>query len=391
MYKNKYNSHKLKNQNQGDKDASCALINVEFKESDLKCQRSKHGNGGQCGVESTWLVHTENEPGVKIISTVQSIGILYAVLNAFLEASSTAIAKYSSTPPSMLVLIRASSQALVMMYIMIMNSDVNINDIRKAKKFIFLRGLFGLGMLPMIFSVRFIPLSEANVIMLTSPIFTLIFASFFLKEAFGLFELILLLLTVAGVISIANPVHIIASVSEDIDISDHMIGCCLAISKALLTSMAGIVIRKLKHIHYSVISFTPCVPVMCISIGLVFLPDQVYQPLTYQEMFLCLGLAATGIMKHIAFTLALQKAEAGVVSLTVCTSIIFSVIYQYLLFDEVIVLATWCGIILISTAVLLSLLKTQLLKLYIKSIQQLKIWLQNASLYLAAQSSLPEF
>lgn len=275
---------------------------------------------------------------------IHSLGLLFALLNAFAESTSSAMVKVSQTPTSMLILIRTCSQAVTMLVI-ILCTKVSVSHLHKDKHLLLIRTLLGLSMLPMMFSVKYIPLSQASVIMFTSPVFTQVFAHFCLNEPFGRFEALLLVPTVVGIVAIADPNTIMQT-------QEHLLGCSLALLKSLIISVAAVVIRRLKHVHWSVMMFLPCIPSGLASLALVFILNHTDVPSTTTEIIICVAISLTGILKQLFLTVALQMTTAGAVSLTACTSVIFSLLYQYYLFHEPVSPTSWGGVVLISVSVL---------------------------------------
>ena len=73
-------------------------------------------------------------------------------------------------------------------------------------KFLFARAFFtALYTMSLFYSFRYMPLGDARTITSTNPVFTSIFAWCVLKEPFGLFEVLVLVSTVTGMVIVLHP------------------------------------------------------------------------------------------------------------------------------------------------------------------------------------------
>ena len=178
------------------------------------------------------------------------VGIFYALMHAFFKATSTTMAKLSSSPAPMLALysslITLIGNSLIIVYL----KESVLGTKKSDVIWLILRGVGGSSaFLTIFYSVKFIPVTEATVIKLSSPIFGITFAWVFLSEPFGVYEAVMLLLTIFGVICVVNPLQIVDNIGDEVTITDHIIGCLLSLACAVSFAMVGIVLRKLKHVH----------------------------------------------------------------------------------------------------------------------------------------------
>jgi len=228
----------------------------------------------------------------------------------------------------------------------------NILGNKDDKIWIIVRCLSACAIVTEILCVKFIPVTQALVIIFTSPIYALIFARLFLNEPFGKYELVMVLLTVSGVVIVINPIEIIQSFKTSTPVMDHAIGYSLAFATALGIAASTVVFRRLNHFHVAVHMFLGSASTAILSLILVFSLDEFLLP-TSKDIPILLISIATGISQNLLMTLAAHFTTATTVSMVLTTSVIFAALYQLLLFNDAITLTTVVGSVLVCLSILL--------------------------------------
>ena len=131
----------------------------------------------------------------------------------------------------------------------------------------------------------------------------MIFARMFLKESFGVYEAVMLIFTVSGVISVVNPVNL-ATEGAAISAIDHMIGCLLSLLNAVTLAIMVVVFRKLKHFHLTVLLLWGAVSATMMSLILVSTVESVIFPTTFDDILASIAAATFTILGRFTLTLA---------------------------------------------------------------------------------------
>jgi len=295
-----------------------------------------------------------------INSNLYLFGLLMAVLNSFTLATTTSMNKLTCLEAPMMGTLRA----VVLISVAVTSvlwSKQNVFGEKGDRLWLFLRCIATCEFIVAIFSVKFIPVTEFSVIMFTSPIFTLLLAWILLKESAGFYEVVMVLTTITGVMIVVNPVKIISSV-HDVSTVNHIIGCSLAAVKAVLMAFSTIIIRRLKHIHFSVLMFWQSLPVMAYCVTFVFVFDAWDVPESPIEIIYVVVAAIAGCSSSFLKILSLRYAKAGHVSIVRCSTVVFAALYQLFLFQHPLTTTTIIGSVIICFSIVLIKVKGCVLK-----------------------------
>lgn len=191
-----------------------------------------------------------------------------------------------------------------------------------------LRGVCGATSLFFRYSaVSYISLADTTIIVLSLPVFVFIFARIFLKEPFGRFHVIALVLSLVG-ICFASKIEILFGSEEEYfepgspnsdelenNRLNQIIGTSFAIGAMVIGSLVYVFVRKMRKTHHSVILFNfaliaifEMVIVNFFTIGLRFPPTNGSTP------WLIMALGMLSFYGQLLLTKAVQLEEAGVVS-----------------------------------------------------------------------------
>lgn len=206
-------------------------------------------------------------------------------------------------------------------------------------------------------SVRKISLTDSSAVYYSAPVFVALFAYFFLKEPFGLFEGLSVAITVTGVLLISKPsfIPVFGATEKETNFkSEHMEGLLYALSGALFFALSSIFLRKLQKSSTEIINFWFSSACTIISLFYVLYYGVFQMPSTFFEWLIIFLSGLFGCLGNIAFVIALKIEKAGPVSVAQTCNIVIVVIYQVTFFQEPISANTLIGAFLIASSVALT-------------------------------------
>lgn len=199
-----------------------------------------------------------------------------------------------------------------------------------------LRGFaFATGTILYFVAYRYLPFVEASVIVSSAPILTTAMARIHLKEKYGLTQIICLVLTIIGVLlSIRIPELLRDRNNVRFDAS-YLGGLAAAVRSVFFISLVTVLLRKLKHVHYSIITmysgFIGCVE--CAILCAIAFPY--ISPYCGWDNALCVAVGVLGVVTNSFNTLAVQKQPAGLVAVERASiDILVSTVFQIMFFSE---------------------------------------------------------
>ena len=254
-------------------------------------------------------------------------------------------------PVSELVFARASI-SLIITRLLLYKS--NINPWGNHKKLLLIRGLLGTVALFCIFkALTILPIATATVIQYIYPTFTVVCAYFILKEY--IFKRIIYSIIIGwmGIILVSQP-----ELNTNNNIMETVIAITIALTGALMTSLAYICVRKLsaKEHPLVIIYYFPLVSIP-LSFPLIInnfvLPNGI-------EWIWILGIGLFTQIGQVCITEGLRLIPAGQATSLNYSQVIFSSIWGLLIFDETISSTVyWGGLcVLISTIISMSATKS---------------------------------
>lgn len=190
------------------------------------------------------------------------------------------------------------------------------------KKYLILRGLFGVTALTLFFvTLQNVPLANAVTIQYLSPIFTAIFAVFLLGEKLKWLQGLFFFISFCGVLMIKG---------FDDRISNTYL--LLGITSAIFAGLAYNCIRKVKDTDHPlvVVLYFPLVatPVMAV------LSYFNWKTPSLNELIILLGIGIATQFGQVFMTKALQAESAAKISAMKYIGIIYALFYGYLFFEE---------------------------------------------------------
>lgn len=197
----------------------------------------------------------------------------------------------------------------------------------------------------------------SSVIIFSTPVFVAIFSRVFLGEPCGLFNIFTIILTLLGIVFIVKPPSLFGEDSEASEPEgNYFWGPLAAIASAIFTANAMIIIRVLRDLHHSVVICNFGIFACVFTLGLLLTTNGFCMP-SCENRFLILALGVFSFWGQILLTISLKLEEAGVISITRSTTIVFAFIWQVIFFNQIPCFYSIFGALLIIGSVGLNALK----------------------------------
>lgn len=215
--------------------------------------------------------------------------------------------------------------------------------------FLTLRGIFGfIALSSFFYSVTQLPLAEATVIQFTNPVFTALFAAFFLGEKATGKLWISILLAFGGVLAITRPAMLFGEAG-----AGHIPPMVVAIGLggAMATGMAYVLVRKLAATENEmvIVFYFPLV-----AVPGSFLLMKEWVPPTAMEWLLLLLIGVTAQWGQIYLTRGMQQLAAAKATVVLYSQLIFATIWGWIFLSQPPGLLTAAGAVLVLTGSLLT-------------------------------------
>lgn len=252
-------------------------------------------------------------------------------------------------------------------------NKMDMFGIKGERLALILRGVFGFfaGVL-YYFAYRLIPLADATTIVFSAPVFVFVFACFLLKEECGLFQVLILMMTLIGVAFVSRPSFIFGDIIEE-SLPFRLEGTMFAIVSCLVTALCFIVLRMLPKKDTAVIInmfslITIVLGIACLVViktcfpeEAVLMADKIRIPYTRHDIIYLNVNGLCFVSAQFCFTLALKVEEAGLVSISRTMDIVLAFLFQVIwLPNEIVNWTSILGAVIVSAAVTLSALKKYL-------------------------------
>ena len=263
-----------------------------------------------------------------------STAILYMILSVIAFSVMNGVVKYLGSFHAYQIVFFRSIGTLMFTIPLILKAKIPI--LGNNKKWLFLRGLFGVTSLTCFFlSLNYLAIGTSVSLRYTSPIFAAIFALIFLKERVKPIQWLLFLIAFVGVLIIKG--------FGGVDINP--VGLLLIMLSALFLGLIFVVIRKIGDSEHPLVIINYFM-VMAFVFGGVMSINYWKNP-DLKEWLLLLSLGVFGYVGQLYMTKALQSHETNVIAPLKYLEVVFMIIIGAFWFDEVYNLWTLLGIFLI--------------------------------------------
>ncbi|XP_076856808.1 solute carrier family 35 member G1 isoform X2 [Brachyhypopomus gauderio] len=284
------------------------------------------GNNGDCAEQQT----TEKE----VKPVCPGLGLLYSLLaSGFFSVAALLVKKIEGIHAVEISAIRCFFQMLFVMPAMIYYKTGFLGP-HGMRIYLFLRGVLGSSaMISLYYAVLQMPLADATVIVFSNPVFTALLAWIFLKERCTIWDAVLTVSTLTGVVLIARPPFLFGGKLSGIegDYINHIKGTVAAFTGAIMAACTMVILRKMgKNVHYylSVWYYAVLGLIECIIILLVM--QEWTMPSCGWDRWNLMAIGVLGIGGQMFLTKALQIEKAGPVALMRTMDVVLAFVLQFL-------------------------------------------------------------
>ncbi|SCW01699.1 LAFE_0E05358g1_1 [Lachancea fermentati] len=303
-----------------------------------------------------------------------NIGILYLLISNFFNSIMVVSTKLLETDPELEVPIKPLQILVVRMLFTVIGAVIymylnktTISHVPfgppKMRKWLILRGCVGFfGVFGMYYSLMYLSVPDATVILFLGPSFTGFLAWIILRERYSVIEAVGGLISLFGVILIVRPTFLFGPVvssegssAESSNPHDRLIATLVALFGTLNASNVWIVIRYIGRRAHAIMSVTyfSFITFIISLLGILLIPSMTFQiPQTSKQWFLFLVIGFSGFFMQLSLTLGIQRERAGRGSFVAYTQMIYALIWDSLIWHHLPEFWSWCGItIIIGSAV----------------------------------------
>ena len=219
---------------------------------------------------------------------------------------------------------------------------VRVSPFGNSKKYLILRGIFGVTALSMFFyTLQKLPIATAITIQYLSPIFTSLFAIWILKEPMRKKQWLFFAISFAGIL-------VMKGLNNDIKIEYLLIGVVASAFAGLAYNM----IRKVKDTDHPVVVVL-YFPLIAIPVMAVFSYYEWKTPVGVEWLIL-LAMGIFTQIAQVAMTKAWQMESANKVASLKYVGIVFALFFDFTLFSIIPPWTTVAGILLVLLGVVLN-------------------------------------
>lgn len=207
----------------------------------------------------------------------------------------------------------------------------------------------------MFLATKYLPLGEASALTSCNPVFITVAGRLFLKEALGLVQVVALLSTILGIVLITGVYQTLTATSR-VYTTENLYGFAAALGALIVATVYMTLTRKLalNNIHYSVILFISGIVGVIQSAVLTALLGNFDFCNDHSEGGFIILLGVLSYFALLTLTVAAEYAKAGPVStMRAAADILFSFVWQVVMFHDIPDEITIYGTILLFTAVVL--------------------------------------
>ncbi|CAG2104235.1 unnamed protein product, partial [Medioppia subpectinata] len=199
---------------------------------------------------------------------------------------------------------------------------------------------------------RLMPLADASTIQFASPVFVAIFAYFMLRERINCLQGIAGLVTLVGVVVIAQPEFLFGTATSQV-YDQRLLGTALAVVSSVSGAFSMITLRKLKATPVPVIVTWYGMFVTLVCLAIVLGMDVLTLPVGWYTWSLLLAVGLCGIGDQYFVTKALCYESAGPVSVTRTLTVVMTFIWEAVILDKTIEWLSMVGAAIITSCILL--------------------------------------
>ncbi|CAK9291888.1 unnamed protein product [Gordionus sp. m RMFG-2023] len=209
------------------------------------------------------------------------------------------------------------------------------------------------GITCMIYSYAYMPISDANAVTRTSPIYVILLGRLFLPERVFPFDLVIIFVMLIGMILITRPDFLFGILPGEAGKlwPQKNIGIAFSMSSAITISISMISIKMartplaLNMFNFSVVGIAILV---CVGVPLKLF---VWPPCYGPDKWYLLGASICGALSQVFLYLSLKYENAGIVAAINSTAILYSLLLQIIFLKQVPMWNSWAGAAIITLAI----------------------------------------
>ncbi|MCY1603199.1 DMT family transporter [Staphylococcus pettenkoferi] len=184
------------------------------------------------------------------------------------------------------------------------------------------RSALGLtGVLFNIYAIDHMILSDADTLMKLNPFWTILLSLFFLREKIFKYQIIAMIVAIAGMLFVVKP-----------EFSSAMIPSLIGLMSGIFAASAYTCVRALstREAPYTIVFYFSFFSIIVLIPFTIF----TYEPMSWLQMLYLLGAGLSAAVGQIGITLAYSFAPAKDISIFTYASIIFTALFGFILFGE---------------------------------------------------------
>lgn len=214
------------------------------------------------------------------------------------------------------------------------------NSNKKELTFVILSGFcVGIGGLCAYMSLNYIPLMDATVLFNLQPLVVLIVSSIWLKEKAGCLDVTIVFLVLLGVVGVCQPAFLFG---EGKNTENSWIGYIFGVCASIPTGLAACLIRRVATINTAPILITQGIIVIPICYVWAAVIGGTGDPTGLEEWLCFLVGVMVSSLARINITASLKYEPSYIIALVQTTEILFSMVFQIVLFQ---VFPNWAGVL----------------------------------------------
>ena len=300
-------------------------------------------------VDEPWYNKCFTENGALVLVAVSAV--LNSLQSVFLK-----FAKNKGVPGFQMVLIRAVIQFAFVIGWLWKKNEAFFGP-KELRFILFLRGVIGgIGFTMLYHAVAVLPIGDATALFSLHPIFTVLFAFVFLREPFTIGVAVAVIASIGGMILISRPTFIFPeSTDNETDfinateapevsfIDSRLSGIIGALTTSVCAGGVMVLIRRARLASTAQQLVWWCITSIFASVVLGVTVQPFVNPPSDAYAPMCVSIFC-GILSHVLMTLGTRLCPAGSASLVRATEILWSYLWQILIFEDHPPLFTFIGV-----------------------------------------------
>ena len=258
-----------------------------------------------------------------------TMGIIYASINAFMLAVMSLFAKLLAQyfGPVEVTFFRNVFSLLAVIMWLIFARRLFILKTQRPFAHIFRSAIGTVGIILGAWALSIMPLAETTILLFTSPLFTVLISFVILRENVGIMRLSAVLVGFTGVVIMANPTADVAALP--------MLGILIGLGWGFSSGCVDACLRWLGSTENSMTTVFYFVLFGTITTSLHWPFAQTHnESFSIDALWIICGLGIAGLLSLLSKTQSFRLAEASLIAPVMYSMIIWTMIFDYLIWDK---------------------------------------------------------